>query len=106
MPFYFFAPTVIILIPAVIFSIYANSKIRSTYKKYKQIRSRSGLTGRDVAELILNNNGIHDVEIESITRITGTQYIILVIQVVISYVFYFKTGKMLLEFDKSNSYMN
>lgn len=66
MPFFIFDPTIILLIPAIVLSIYANSKVRSTYNKYSKIESRSGLTGKDVAALILQNNGIRDVEIESV----------------------------------------
>ena len=66
MPFFFFDPTMIIMIPAIIFSIYASAKVRSTYSKYKRVESRGGLTGKDIAKLILQNNNIHDVEIEAI----------------------------------------
>ena len=66
MPFFFFDPTIVLLIPAIVLSLYANSKVRSTYNKYNKISSRNGLSGKDVAKLILQNNGIQDVEIESV----------------------------------------
>ena len=66
MPFFFFDPTIIILIPAIILSLYASAKVKTTYSKYRRIRSRSGLTGKDAAKLILHNNGISNVEIEMV----------------------------------------
>jgi len=64
MPFFFYDPTMILLIPAIILTLYASAKVKTTYSKYRRIRSRSGLTGKDAAKLILHNNGIRDVEIE------------------------------------------
>ncbi len=66
MPFFFFDPTMIFLIPGIIFSLYASARVRSTYKKFKKVPSRGGISGKEVAKLILQNNGIHDVEIEPI----------------------------------------
>nr|WP_205407214.1 zinc metallopeptidase [Sporosarcina sp. PTS2304] len=48
----------IILLP-----IYAQFKVKSTYKKYSKIRSTSGMTGAQVARLILDQNGLHDVKV-------------------------------------------
>lgn len=64
MPFFFYDPTMILLIPAIILTLYASAKVKTTYNKYKRIRSRGGLTGKDAAKLILHYNGIRDVEIE------------------------------------------
>jgi Zn-dependent membrane protease YugP len=66
MGFFFWDPTMVLLIPAIILSIYASTKIKSTYKKYLEIPSRMGLTGREVAERILKNNQITDVKIEAV----------------------------------------
>ncbi|PIC63284.1 Zn-dependent protease [Sporosarcina sp. P13] len=48
----------IILLP-----IYAQFKVKSTYKKYSKIRSTSGMTGAQVARLMLDQNGLHDVKV-------------------------------------------
>jgi Zn-dependent membrane protease YugP len=60
----FWDPTMLILIPAMILAFYAQWKVQSTYKKFSEIRSASGKTGRDIAEMILRQNGISDVEVE------------------------------------------
>ena len=57
MPF-FFDPTMIILLPAVAIAIYAQYKVKSAYNKYSDIKSKSGLTGADIAQKLLKNNNI------------------------------------------------
>ncbi len=62
--FWFWDPTMILLIPGMILAFYAQSKVQSTYRKYSEIRAANGQTGRDVAEMILRQNGIQDVAVE------------------------------------------
>lgn len=62
----FFDPTMVLLIPAVILALWAQNKVRSTYRKYSQVRSSSGLTGEKVARKILDQNGLNDVPIEAV----------------------------------------
>lgn len=54
MPLYFDS-TVLLIIPGVIFSLWAQFKVKSTYAKYSQIATRSGLTGAQVAQMIMQN---------------------------------------------------
>lgn len=49
---------VILLLP-----IYAQMKVKSTYKKYSKVRSTSGMTGAHVARSILDANGLYDVKV-------------------------------------------
>lgn len=42
----------------------AQMNVKSTFKKYSKVRSTSGLTGQQVAEDILRENGIYDVSVE------------------------------------------
>lgn len=63
MPLYFDS-TIIILIPAIILTMYAQSKIQSEYSKYSKVRTSKGYTGAQVAREILNQNGLSDVNIE------------------------------------------
>ena len=49
---------VILLLP-----LYAQFKVKSTYKKYAKVRSTSGMTGAQVARLILDSNGLQDVKV-------------------------------------------
>ena len=54
----------ILLIPAMLVSLYASQKVNSTYIQDSQVPSKRGVTGADVARFILNQNGLHDVPIE------------------------------------------
>lgn len=48
-------------------SMYASAKVNSNFSKFAKKASKSGLTGREVAKIILNRNGIYDVNIEPIS---------------------------------------
>ena len=56
----------IILIPAILFAMYAQAKVKSTFNKYLKISNRSGYTGSQIARMILDKNGLNDVRIEHI----------------------------------------
>ena len=55
--------TWLLLIPAMIFAIYAQMKVSSTYEKFSQIISRSGYTGAELARQILNKAGVYSPEL-------------------------------------------
>lgn len=63
---FFYDSTMIILIPAIILSIYAQGKISSTYSRYSEVYSRAGYTGAQAARAILQANGLYDVRIEPV----------------------------------------
>ena len=56
-----FDPTIIILIPAIIFAVYAQSKVSRAYRKYSRIANRRGMTGYQAARMILDSNGLGHV---------------------------------------------
>ncbi len=67
MPFYYyFDPTYMLVLIGVVLSMLASAKVNSTFRKYSQVRSRSGYTGAMAAERILKSAGIYDVRIEHI----------------------------------------
>jgi Zn-dependent membrane protease YugP len=63
---YGFDPTYILLIPAILFAAYAQSKINSTFNTYLGVRNSYGYTGYQVARAILDNHGLQNVPIELI----------------------------------------
>ena len=63
-PFMFFDPTMVILIPAIILTLYAQSKVRSSFARYLKIPTRRGYTGAQVARTILDQNNLNHVHIE------------------------------------------
>lgn len=62
----FFDPTYLLVLIGVALSLWASARLRSTFSKYSQMRSYSGLTGAQAAERILRNSGINDVRVEHI----------------------------------------
>ena len=55
---------IILVLPAVILSIFASAKVKTTFNKYSKEFSSSGLTGAEVARRILYENGLYDVKVE------------------------------------------
>lgn len=62
----FWDSTIVLLIPAILLSLYAQFKITSTYQQYSKIRAQSGLTGAQAARAIANSNGLYDVRVEPV----------------------------------------
>jgi Zn-dependent membrane protease YugP len=63
---YFDVYYLIFVIPALIFSLYAQFKVKSAFNKYSRIRNASGMTGADVARAILDRSGLHGVMVEGV----------------------------------------
>ncbi len=64
---YGFDPTIVLLIPAMIFALVAQGMVKSAFSRYSRVRNRSGLTGAEAARRVLDNNGLSDVEIVPIS---------------------------------------
>ena len=60
-------PTYILLIIGMVLARAASGKMKSTFARYQQVRSHSGLTGAQTAQRILNAAGIYDVTIVPIS---------------------------------------
>ena len=61
---YYYDPTYILLIPAIIFTLFAQAKVKSAYRKYSGVRNMRGITGMQAARRILDANGLQHVNIE------------------------------------------
>jgi len=57
---------VILVLPCLILSIWASSRVNSTFQKYSAHRSRRGITGADAARRVLQANGVTGVRIEQV----------------------------------------
>lgn len=57
---------IILVLPAVIFSLWASSNVNGVYEKYSRLPSRRGLTGYEAARRVLEQNGIYNIRIECI----------------------------------------
>jgi Zn-dependent membrane protease YugP len=58
----------IVMIPFLIFTFYAQHKVKSTFQKYTKVRNKRGLTGLEVANMIIQRNGLRDVTVERSNR--------------------------------------
>lgn len=58
--------TYILVLIGIGITMLASARMNSSFTKYAQIRSSSGLTGREVAERILAANGIYDVAVQPV----------------------------------------
>lgn len=58
-----------LLLLCALFSGWASARVHSTYKAYKDMGTRSRMTGYDTAVRLLRNNGVRDI---SIGRVKGT----------------------------------
>ncbi len=53
----------IMMIPVMIFSGIASFRVKSSFKKYSRVATRSGMTGADMAREILRRNGLTNVDV-------------------------------------------
>ena len=69
MPYYgfYFDPTYLLVLIGVVLCMIASARVKTTYKKYEKVGSRSGYTADQVAYMILRNAGITDVSIHHIS---------------------------------------
>jgi len=56
-----------LVLPALLFAMWAQFKVKSSFKKYSQQRTSKGITGAAAARDILRTAGLHDVKIEKIS---------------------------------------
>ena len=76
MPFfyYWFDPTIIILVPGIIIALWASINVNTTFKRYNTVLSRNRLTGAQVAERVLHHHGIYNVRIEHVSGDLSDHY--------------------------------
>ena len=63
---YYFDPTYFLVLIGAVLCIWAQARVTSTYNKYSRVQSRTGMTGAQAAQRILQMSGIYDVRIEHV----------------------------------------
>jgi Zn-dependent membrane protease YugP len=66
---YGYDPYFFLVIPAFIFSLYAQFRVKGTFNAYRKVTNKRGLTGADVARYILDENGLSNISVE---RVAGS----------------------------------
>ena len=59
---YYMIGTIFVALAAIL-AIWAQTKVQTTYRRYKKIPNRKGITGYQVAREILDNEGLRDIAI-------------------------------------------
>lgn len=69
MPYYygFDISYFILIIPALLFGLWAQSQVNTNFNKYSKVRTMREMTGAQAAEYILQQNGIYDVQVRHIS---------------------------------------
>jgi Zn-dependent membrane protease YugP len=70
----FFDPYFLLLIPAMIFAMWAQWKVQHTYAQFQKVGAANGLTGRQMAESILKRNGLDAVAVEEVGGVLSDHY--------------------------------
>ena len=63
---YYFDPTYILVLIGAVLCLWAQARVSSTYSKFSRVQSRTGMTGAQAAQRILQMSGIYDVRIEHV----------------------------------------
>ncbi|MDO4581884.1 MAG: zinc metallopeptidase [Bacillota bacterium] len=58
--------TMILLLPAILLSAWAQYKVSSTYSKYGKVASKSGVTAAQMARTMLDYNGLSNISVEQV----------------------------------------
>ncbi|MBE7054059.1 MAG: zinc metallopeptidase [Ruminococcaceae bacterium] len=65
---------IILVLPAVLLSMYAQFKVNSTFNKFSKVMSTRGVTARDVARMILDRHGLNYIPVEHISGNLSDHY--------------------------------
>jgi Zn-dependent membrane protease YugP len=63
---FFWDPTYLIVLPAILLALYAQMRVKSTYAKYSRVPVANGLSGAAAAAEILRRQGLSGLQIERI----------------------------------------
>lgn len=74
MPLFFGGYDFILYLLAVVLMFGAQIKVQSAYSRYSRMPANTRYTGRDVAQLILSRQGIHDVSVEAVAGQLSDHY--------------------------------
>lgn len=64
--FYYDYYYLVLVLPAILLSLFAQMKVKSTYKKYAEVSSARGITAENAVEKVLFQNGVSGVKIERV----------------------------------------
>lgn len=63
----YFDATYLLVIPAIIFALIAQIKVKTTFNRYSSEHNQHGYTAKEVARRILDDNGLQNISIEYVS---------------------------------------
>ncbi|MBP8683796.1 MAG: zinc metallopeptidase [Synergistaceae bacterium] len=66
MMFPYLDSTIVLLIPAMLFSLWAQFKVKGAFSRYSEVRAASGVTADQVSRVLLDKFGLGNVRVERI----------------------------------------
>lgn len=70
----FFDWTYLLIIPPMILAIWAQFRVKSTFNRFSEVASRTGMTGSQAARRILDTNGLVNVRVEPVEGSLSDHY--------------------------------
>ncbi len=71
----FFDPLYFVFaLPALLLGLWAQMRVKSSFNRYSQVRSLSGISGAQAARHILDANGLHNVAVERVQGFLSDHY--------------------------------
>ena len=64
--FYFDPLYLVLMIPGILLTMWAQSRVKGTYRKFSKVQSTMGMSGAQVAQTILSKKGIANVRVEPV----------------------------------------
>ena len=61
---FFYDWTYLLLVPALMLSLWAQFRVSSTFNRFSKVRASSGMTATQMAEQLLHAEGVYDVSVE------------------------------------------
>ncbi len=72
--FFFWDPTIVLLIPALMLALWAQMRVQSAYSRFSRVPASSGLSAYEAARILLDRNGLLDVDIEVVPGTLSDHY--------------------------------
>jgi Zn-dependent membrane protease YugP len=71
----FFDPVfLLVMAPGFLLSLWASLKVKSTFKRYSEVRPKSGLSGADAARALLRRSNVEGVQVEEVQGFLSDHY--------------------------------
>jgi Zn-dependent membrane protease YugP len=64
----------LVMVPGLLLSLWASFKVKSTFKRYSEVRPRSGLSGAEAARALLQRSNVSNVQVEEVQGFLSDHY--------------------------------